>query len=70
MAVLQQLKDAKKVVLGIGGGVGPSAGVGLHQKIIDNTQSGGTDQGHFSVIHISRSAHVQYKALTIARECA
>jgi aspartate racemase len=52
-----QLIDATRVVLGIGGGVGPSAGVGLHQKIIDNTKST-TDQGHFSVIHICRAPHI------------
>jgi hypothetical protein len=54
----RQLVDPGSVVLGIGGGVGPSAGVGLHQKIIDNTRSK-TDQGHFTVVHISRSAHIQ-----------
>jgi len=54
----KQLVDPGAVVLGIGGGVGPSAGVGLHQKIIDNTRST-TDQGHFTVVHVSRSAHVQ-----------
>ena len=54
----RRLIDSGSVILGIGGGVGPSAGVGLHQKIIDNTRSK-TDQGHFTVVHISRSAHIQ-----------
>ncbi len=31
-----------KVVLAIGGGVGPSAGIGLHQKIINATKTDGT----------------------------
>ena len=31
-----------KVVLAIGGGVGPSAGIGLHQKIINATMTDGT----------------------------
>ena len=44
------------VILGIGGGVGPSAGIGLHNKIIENTLCGGLDQGHFSTIHVSRSS--------------
>lgn len=39
----------------IGGGVGPMAGVMLHRKVIENTQSGGTDQGHLEVLHLSRS---------------
>jgi aspartate racemase len=52
------LADHGKVVLGIGGGVGPSAGVGLHNKIIYNTRTDGTDQSHFQVIHVSRSPHV------------
>lgn len=43
------LADHGKVVLGIGGGVGPSAGVGLHNKIIYNTKTDGTDQTHFQV---------------------
>ena len=42
-------------IIGIGGGVGPMAGVGLHRKIIENTNPGGADQGHIEVIHLSRS---------------
>lgn len=45
----------KKKVIAIGGGVGPMAGVKLHELIIENTKNGGTDQGHLEVHHISRS---------------
>ncbi len=47
-----------KEIIGIGGGVGPMAGVELHKKIIENTDSGGTDQGHIEVFHISNSADI------------
>eukprot|EP01063_Lacrimia_lanifica_P003503 TRINITY_DN1187_c0_g1_i3.p1 TRINITY_DN1187_c0_g1~~TRINITY_DN1187_c0_g1_i3.p1 ORF type:complete len:478 (+),score=143.71 TRINITY_DN1187_c0_g1_i3:67-1500(+) len=43
-----------KVCIGIGGGVGPAAGVILHKKIVENTISDGTDQSHCEVHHISR----------------
>ena len=39
----------------IGGGVGPMAGVVLHRKIIEQTQTNGTDQDHLEVLHLSRS---------------
>jgi hypothetical protein len=39
----------------IGGGVGPMAGVELQRRIIQNTDSGGTDQGHIEVHHFSRA---------------
>ena len=42
-------------IIGIGGGVGPMAGVKLQEKIIENTLTGGTDQDHFEVYHFSRS---------------
>lgn len=45
-------------VLIIGGGVGPMAGVALHARIIENTRSGGSDQGHLDLRHFSRSADV------------
>ena len=38
-------------IVGIGGGVGPAAGVSLHSKIIENTITDGTDQTHFEVCH-------------------
>eukprot|EP00746_Dinoflagellata_sp_MGD_P022364 gnl/MRDRNA2_/MRDRNA2_152299_c0_seq1.p1 gnl/MRDRNA2_/MRDRNA2_152299_c0~~gnl/MRDRNA2_/MRDRNA2_152299_c0_seq1.p1 ORF type:complete len:359 (+),score=61.68 gnl/MRDRNA2_/MRDRNA2_152299_c0_seq1:83-1159(+) len=48
----------QEAILGIGGGVGPAAGVGLHLKIIENTITDGTDQSHFKVYHFSRSPSV------------
>jgi aspartate racemase len=48
---------AEKTII-IGGGVGPMAGVALHQKIIENTITDGRDQTHLSVFHFSRSADV------------
>eukprot|EP01059_Diplonema_ambulator_P020860 TRINITY_DN347_c0_g1_i3.p1 TRINITY_DN347_c0_g1~~TRINITY_DN347_c0_g1_i3.p1 ORF type:complete len:414 (+),score=87.14 TRINITY_DN347_c0_g1_i3:59-1300(+) len=45
---------SKTVCIGIGGGVGPAAGVMLHKKIIEATVSDGTDQSHCEVHHISR----------------
>ena len=41
--------------IAIGGGVGPLAGVQLHEKIIENTLTDGTDQGHLEIYHFSRS---------------
>lgn len=43
-------------VIGIAGGIGPMAGVRLHQLVIQETDNGGTDQGHRPVIHISFSS--------------
>lgn len=40
-------------VIGIVGGVGPQAGIDLHSKIIKHTNSGGADQGHLRVCHLS-----------------
>ncbi|KAF0717978.1 Aste57867_1985 [Aphanomyces stellatus] len=45
-------------LLGILGGVGPAAGLVLHQTILHHTLNGGTDQGHLNVLHISRSADI------------
>jgi len=45
-------------IIGIGGGVGPMAGVELHKKIIENTNPGGTDQGHLDICHLSFSQHI------------
>ncbi|MBN1778599.1 MAG: aspartate/glutamate racemase family protein [Candidatus Buchananbacteria bacterium] len=45
-------------IIGIGGGVGPMAGVELHKKIIENTNAGGTDQGHLDVCHLSFSQSI------------
>jgi aspartate racemase len=49
---------ANEKVLIIGGGVGPMAGVALHARIIENTLSGGSDQGHLDLRHFSQSADV------------
>eukprot|EP00754_Rhynchopus_humris_P034182 Rhum_TRINITY_DN15527_c0_g1::Rhum_TRINITY_DN15527_c0_g1_i1::g.161115::m.161115/K01779/racD; aspartate racemase len=43
-----------KVCIGIGGGVGPAAGLMLHKKIVEATISDGTDQSHCEVHHVSR----------------
>jgi len=45
-------------LIGIGGGVGPAAGVALHSKILEHTLTDGTDQSHFDVMHFSRSSDV------------
>ena len=42
-------------MVGIIGGMGPSAGLTLHQKIIDNTKVK-KDQDHIPVIHTSLSS--------------
>lgn len=48
----------KEKIIIIGGGVGPMAGVELHKKIIENTQTNGKDQDHFHVWHLSRSPDI------------
>jgi aspartate racemase len=45
----------QEVLLGICGGVGPAAGLQLHQLLLEHTDSGGEDQGHLNVAHCSRS---------------
>ena len=45
----------KEKIIIIGGGVGPLAGVDLHNKIINNTITNGTNQGHLEVHHLSCS---------------
>lgn len=47
----------EKVII-IGGGVGPRAGVLLHNYIIENTLTDGTDQDHLDVYHFSRSSDI------------
>ena len=49
--------NTEKIII-IGGGVGPMAGVELHKKIIENTQTGGKDQDHFELWHLSRSPDI------------
>jgi aspartate racemase len=47
-----------KIIHGIVGGVGPMAGVKLHEKIIEFTPTDGTDQSHLCVHHISQSQYI------------
>lgn len=49
-------------MIGIGGGVGPAAGILLHQAILQNTESDGIDQGHVNVCHFSLSAEIADRA--------
>ena len=46
----------KKKIIGIIGGMGPLAGLKLHDYIIKNTKTNGTDQDHMNVCHISKSS--------------
>ncbi|TMW55853.1 hypothetical protein Poli38472_008501 [Pythium oligandrum] len=45
----------QEVMIAICGGVGPAAGLLLHQIILENTENDGEDQGHLNVCHFSRS---------------
>lgn len=49
-------------MIGIGGGVGPAAGILLHQAILQHTESKGIDQGHLNVCHFSLSAEIADRA--------
>ncbi len=55
---------AEKVII-IGGGVGPLAGVKLHEYIIENTLTNGTDQDHFEIYHLSRSGDIPDRSKAI-----
>jgi|UniRef100_K3X2J9 aspartate racemase len=44
--------------IGVLGGVGPAAGILLHQTILQHTESNGVDQGHLNVCHFSRPADI------------
>lgn len=50
-------KEGEKIVV-IGGGVGPAAGALLHNYVIQNTLTDGTDQDHLEVHHYSRSSAI------------
>ncbi|RLO04419.1 hypothetical protein DYB28_007695 [Aphanomyces astaci] len=52
------MASQQEPLLGILGGVGPAAGLVLHQAILRHTQNHGTDQGHLDVVHVSRSADI------------
>lgn len=49
----------RKGVIILGGGVGPMAGVKLHEKIIAYTETDGSDQDHIDVVHISRASLIR-----------
>ncbi len=49
--------EKEKIII-IGGGVGPAAGTLLHNYIIENTLTNGTDQDHLDVYHFSRSRDI------------
>jgi len=49
---------AQKAVCGIIGGMGPSAGVSLHQKIIKYTPNVKIDQSHLTIHHISQPSFI------------
>lgn len=52
---MQEESANKRGAIIVGGGVGPMAGVKLHEKIIAFTITDGSDQGHLDLIHTSRS---------------
>jgi len=54
----------EKIII-IGGGVGPQAGTVLHNYIIENTLTDGTDQDHLDVYHFSRSSDIQDRTLAL-----
>ena len=56
MAMEEQQGTRGAIILG--GGVGPMAGVKLHEKIITFTRTSGRDQDHIDVIHISRASRI------------
>ncbi len=53
------LNKSKRGAIIIGGGVGPMAGVKLHEKIIALSATSGRDQDHLDVIHLSRSRLIE-----------
>jgi len=57
----------QEAVIIIGGGVGPMAGLALHQKIIENTLSDGSDQSHICVHHYSCPALVPDRTAWLIR---
>ncbi|OQR90202.1 hypothetical protein ACHHYP_05714 [Achlya hypogyna] len=59
-----------EVLLGILGGVGPAAGLVLHQEVLRNTLNDGTDQGHLDVVHVSRSADMAARPAYLAQVAA
>lgn len=60
--------DDDDAVIGICGGVGPAAGVMLHQIILHHTDNRGTDQGHLDICHVSRSSDTTDRTSYLLRE--
>ena len=65
---VSNVEKSPKVVCGIVGGVGPMAGVKLHEKIIQFTPTNGTDQSHFCVHHVSQSQYIPDRTKFILSE--
>jgi len=55
----------KEKIIIIGGGVGPRAGILLHNHILENTLTDGTDQDHLEVYHFSRSSDIPDRSIAI-----
>ena len=60
--------STRKIVI-IGGGVGPMAGVKLHEHIIAGTKTNGTDQDHLEVVHLSRSPDIMDRTEALRANC-
>jgi len=57
------MKNEKVII--IGGGVGPQAGTLLHNYIIENTLTNGTDQDHLNIYHFSRSSDIPDRTISL-----
>ncbi len=57
------MKNEKIII--IGGGVGPAAGTLLHNYIIRNTLTNGTDQDHLDLYHFSRSGDIPDRTMAL-----
>ncbi|DAZ98694.1 TPA: LOW QUALITY PROTEIN: hypothetical protein N0F65_008820 [Lagenidium giganteum] len=57
-------------MIGICGGVGPAAGILLHQTILEHTASQGVDQGHLNVCHFSCPADIADRAAFLEQQTA
>jgi aspartate racemase len=55
-------------MLVIAGGVGPRAGIELHDKILKNTITDGDDQSHLDVLHVSYSSRINDRTGYLLRE--
>ena len=52
------------------GGMGPRAGIELHQRILQNTVTDGTDQAHLDVLHVAMPSRVHDRTAFLADERA